>query len=105
MVSHLLNFSTVQDPRTKKVIKSNFFKVTDLDDDEIELTEIDKNIEIDLNLIVWVDIDEKGRNLISEKLIAIDDIVIAEVYSNVAIDGQTQLWFLNRIDKVGSEKS
>lgn|GEM_PF-1740820 len=105
MVSHIFNFSTVQEPGVDKVTKINFFKVTDLDDDEIELTEIEANMEIGINLVVYVDIDEKGKDLIAEKSIDIDDIVFAEVYSNVAKDGQTQLWYLNRIEKIGSEKS
>lgn len=105
MFSHLFNFSTVQGPGINKVTKINFFKVTDLDDEEIELTEIEENIEMGVNLVVWVDIDKKGKNLINNNSIEVDDIVLAEVYSNVAKDGQTQLWYLNRIDKIATEKS
>jgi hypothetical protein len=100
MVSHLFNFSTVQDPGVDKVVRVTLFKVTNLDDDEIELTEMEVNLEAGVNLLVWVDLDEKGKELVSKNSISINDIVLAEVYSNVAKDGQTQLWYLNQIAKL-----
>jgi len=99
MVSHLLQFSTVQDPRIKKVEKAALFKVTDLDDKEIELTELEVNPEAGTNLLLWVDIDDVGRLLISSNSIQKDDVVFSEVYSNVDSDGQTRLWYLSSIFK------
>ena len=100
MFSHLLGFSTTQDPSVKQVVKANFYQVTDLDDDEIELKEFEENAPLGTNLIVWVDIDEIGKKLIKEKSIQKDDYVFAEVYSDVAEDGQTRLWYLGKIEKI-----
>lgn len=100
MFSHLFQFSTTQDPNIKQVIKTNFFKVTDLDDDEIELTELEKNLQTGINLLVWVDIDDTGKELISTNSIQKNDYVFAEVYSNVATDGQTNEWYLRKIVKM-----
>lgn len=100
MFSHLLQFSTVQAPGVKRVTKYNFFKVTDLDSEEIELTELGTNAQLGTNLFVWVDIDDTGRKLISDKSINKGDIVAAEVYSDVAEDGQTRTWYLKQINKI-----
>jgi hypothetical protein len=100
IVSHLFNFSNVQDPDTKTVVKSNLYKVTDLDSEEIELTEIEKNPELGINLLVCVDIDNKGKHLIESQLVEKGDIVFAEVYSNVAEDGQTRFLYLNELYKM-----
>lgn len=100
MFSHLFQFSTTQDPSVQQVIKINFFKVTDLDDDEIELTELEKNSQAGVNSLVWVDIDDIGKELISTNLIKKDDYVFAEVYSNVSPDGQTREWYLRKIIKM-----
>ena len=100
MLSHLLEFSTVQDPRIQKVEKAGLFKVTDLDDEEIELTELEINPSAGTNLLIWVDIDDAGRLLISSNSIQKGDVVFSEVYSNVDSDGQTRFWYLNSIFKV-----
>ncbi len=100
MFSHLLQFSTTQDPGVKQVVKVNLYQVTALDDEEIELKELEKNSQLGTNLVVWVDIDEAGRQLIQEKSIQKDDYVFAEVYSNVATDGQTRLWFIKNIERI-----
>lgn len=100
MFSHLMKFSTVQDPDVKQVVKSAFYKVTGLDDDEIELTELGVNPEVGTTLLVWVDIDEKGKEQIENKNISTGDLVFAEVYSNVAPNGQTQLWYIREIEKI-----
>jgi len=102
MLSHLFQISTVQDPDVKQVIKRNLFKVTELDDEEIELTELEVNPESGINLLVYVDIDATGNQLIQENNLVIDDFVFAEVYSNVAKDGQTQQWYLRRLQKLQS---
>jgi hypothetical protein len=47
-----------------------------------------------------VDIDEIGKKLINDKSIKNGDLVAAEVYSDVAEDGQTRLWYLKQIDKI-----
>ena len=104
MFSHLLQFPTTQDPNVKQIVKAEFFKVTDLDDDEIELTELDINPQVGTNLFVWVDIDNKGKELISVNFIQKDDLVFAEIYSNVAEDGQTRLWYLRNIIKIALHK-
>jgi len=100
MFSHLFQMSTTQDPSIQQVIKINFFKVTDLDDDEIELTELEKNPQAGVNLLVWVDIDNTGRELISINSIQKNDYVFAEIYSNVSPDGQTREWYLRKIIKI-----
>lgn len=98
--SHLFQFSTTQDPSVKQVIKTNFFKVTDLDDDEMELTELEGNLQAGINLCFFVDIDDIGKELISTNAIQKNDYVCAEIYSNVATDGQTREWFLKEIAKM-----
>ena len=100
MFSHLLGFSTTQDPNVKQVVKANFYQVTDLDDNEIELKEFEENEQLGTNLIVWVDIDEIGKKLIKEKSIQKGNYVFAEVYSDVAEDGQTRLWYIRKIEKI-----
>lgn len=99
MISHLLKFSTVQDPNVKQIIKANFFKVTDLDD-EIELTELEVNPQAGMKLLFYVDIGDNEKRLISEKSIGIDDVVFAKIYSNVAKNGQTELWYIREIEKI-----
>ncbi|NEV95059.1 hypothetical protein G3567_13020 [Psychroflexus sp. YR1-1] len=100
MFSHLLKFSTTQDPGVKQVVKVNFYQVTDLDDEEVELKELEENSQLGTNLIVWVDIDEAGRELIEKKSIQKGDYVFAEVYSDVAEDGQTRIWYIRKIEKI-----
>ncbi len=100
MFSHLFQFSTTQDPNVKQVIKTNFFKATNLDDNEIELTELEKDSQVGINLVVWIDIDDKGKELISTNFIQKNDFVFAEIYSNVAADGQTREWYLREIIKM-----
>ncbi|MBC8756573.1 hypothetical protein H2O64_18015 [Kordia sp. YSTF-M3] len=94
MFSHLLKIPMTQDPNVKQVIKANFFKVTDLDDEEIEFREFGSE------LVVWVDIDDNGKKLIDKNEISKENNVWAEIYSNVAEDGQTRLWYLNDIAKI-----
>lgn len=100
MFSHLLQFSTVQDPSIKQVVKTNFFRVIDLDETEIELAKLEKNPQAGINLHIIVDIDERGKELIATNGIQNNDFVFAEVYSNVAEDGQTREWYLRKIVKM-----
>ncbi len=100
MFSHLMNFSTVQDPNVKQVVKCNLYNVTDLDTEEITLTELEINPVLGTYPFVWVDIDENGRKLINDKSITKGDLVIAEIYSDVAGDGQTRLWYIRQIKKI-----
>lgn len=93
MFSHLLNFHIAQAPDVKIVNKFNIYEVTNLDDEEIELTEINKKS----FSLVWVDIDDKGKELIKKENISVGNIVIAKIYSNVDINGQTSLWFIDDI--------
>ena len=98
MFSHLLDFSTTQDPNVNKVVKRNIYKVIDIDDNEVDLQEIEAIH--GTNFIVIVDIDEKGKALLDLNPIKTGDFVFAEVYSNVAYDGQTREWFFNSFDVV-----
>ncbi len=100
MFSHLLNFSTTQDPNIKQVVKRNIYKVIGLDETEVDLQELE--VIYGTNLVVIVDIDEKGKSLLNSKSIKVGDFVYAEVYSNVAYDGQTREWLFNTLDKVGT---
>jgi hypothetical protein len=99
MFSYLLNFSTTQDPDVKRVKKCNIFKVLGIEGNEIDLQEIETIY--GTNLIVVVDIDEKGKNLLDSKSVQVGDFIFAEVYSNVAYDGQTREWFISALEKVG----
>lgn len=98
MFSHLLNFSTTQDPDVKKVLKRNIYKVIDIDDNEVDLQEIEAIY--GTNFIVMVGIDKKGKALLDAKPIKSGDFIFAEVYSNVAYDGQTREWFFDSFDIV-----
>jgi len=102
MLSHLLPFSTVQDPSVKKVVRSNLYVVSELDDEEITLSELIKNEKLGTNLFVWVDLDKAALDLIKENGIKQGDTVFAVIYSNIAIDGQTRGWFVNKIHKISS---
>ncbi|MEM0576566.1 hypothetical protein [Flavobacterium polysaccharolyticum] len=93
MFSHLLNFHIAQAPDVKIVNKYNIYKVRDLDDEEIDLTEFNPQG----FPTVFVDIDEKGKELIKKEKITIGDIVVAKIYSNVDINGQTSLWYIDDI--------
>jgi hypothetical protein len=93
MFSHLLNFHIAQAPDVKIVSKYNIYKVRNLDDEEIELTEFNPQG----FPTVFVDIDEKGKELIKKEKITIGDIVVAKIYSNVDINGQTSLWHIDDI--------
>ncbi len=99
MFSHLLDFSTTQDPNIKQVVKRNIYKVVNIDDDEVDLQEVEAIY--GTNFIVIVDIDDKGKSLLETKNIQNGDYVFAEVYSNVAYDGQTREWFFSLLEKVG----
>lgn len=96
MFSHLLNFHIAQAPDVKIVNKFNIYEVKDLDDEEITLTELNKNG----FSLVYVDIDGKGKELIQRENISIGNIVIAKIYSNVNINGQTSLWYIDNIQKL-----
>lgn len=100
MFSHLLNFPIAQNPNIEIVTKFNIYEVTDLDEDEIELTELNENPFQKMHLFVWVDIDEKGRQQIDEKQITIGDIVFSKVYSKVDSNGQTSIWYIDTIQKL-----
>ncbi|WP_334125405.1 hypothetical protein [Empedobacter brevis] len=100
MFSHLLNFPIAQDPNVKKVNKFNIFEVTNLDDEEIELTELNENPFHNVRLLVWVDIDENGNEQIKNDNIKVGDIVFAKIYSNVDANGQTSLWYIENIRKL-----
>lgn len=99
MFSHLLNFSTTQDPSIQTVVKRNIYKVVEMDETEVDLKELE--IIHNTSFVVIVDIDEKGKSLLDSKAIQVGDFVFAEVYSNVAYDGQTREWFFNSLEKVG----
>lgn len=99
MFSHLLNFSTTQDPSIQTVVKRNIYKVVEMDETEVDLKELE--VIHNTSLVVIVDIDEKGKSLLDSKAIQVGDFVFAEVYSNVAYDGQTREWFFNSLEKVG----
>lgn len=96
LFSHLLDFSTTQDPDIQKVVKRNIFKVIDLDKTEVDLQVLEAIC--GTNFRVIVDIDEKGRNLLKAKYVQVGDLIFAEVYSNVAYDGQTREWFFNSME-------
>lgn len=100
MFSHLLNFPIAQDPNVQKVVKFNIYEVTNLDEEEIELTEVNENPFHNMRLLVWVDIDENGKQQIDNEKIEIGDIVVAKVFSNVDANGQTSLWFIDNIQKL-----
>lgn len=100
MFSHLLNFPIAQDPDVKKVVKFNVYEVTDLDDNEITLTEVNENPFQKMRLFVWVDIDENGKKQLEEEKILIGDVVVAKVFSNVDVNGQTSLWYIDSIQKL-----
>lgn len=100
MFSHLLNFPIAQDPNVKKVTKFNIFEVTNLDDEEIELTELNVNPFHNVRLLVWVDIDENGNQQIKKDNINVGDTVFAKIYSDVDANGQTSLWYIENIHKL-----
>ncbi|MFH6951307.1 hypothetical protein ACHRV6_22660 [Flavobacterium sp. FlaQc-51] len=93
MFSHLLNFHIAQAPDVKIVSKYNIYKVRNIDNEEIDLTEFNPQG----FPTVIVDIDEKGKELIKKENITIGDIVVAKIYSNVDINGQTSLWYIDDI--------
>lgn len=93
MFSHLLNFHITQAPDVKIVNKYNIYKVRNIDNEEIDLTEFNPQG----FPTVIVDIDEKGKELIRKENIKIGDIVVAKIYSNVDINGQTSLWYIDDI--------
>lgn len=93
MFSHLLNFHIAQAPDVKIVNKFNIYEVKDLDDEEITLTELNK----EGFSLVYVDIDDKGKKLIERENISVGNIVIAKIYSNVDINGQTSFWYIDNI--------
>lgn len=100
MFSHLLKFPIAQDPNVQKVTKFNMYEVTALDDEEIELTEINENPFHRMRLFVWVDIDRNGKQQINNEEIFVGDTVFAKVFSNVDVNGQTSLWYLENIKKL-----
>lgn len=97
MMSHVLKISQAFDPAIKKVERMALFKVDDLDDEEITLIQIVPPTPAGL---VWVDIDDNGRNLIEQNQIGVGNHVIANIYSNIAKDGTSQFWFIRDIEKV-----
>ncbi|MGJ1334188.1 hypothetical protein [Sphingobacterium siyangense] len=100
MFSHLLKFNIAHAPSVSVVNKYDFYEVTDIDDDEIELSEIDTFQNSDVRLFVWVDIDETGETLIEREQLSAGDIVFAHIYSNVDANGQTGIWSIKEIQKV-----
>lgn len=99
MFSHLLNINIAQDPKTSIVEKFGLFEVTDLDDEEIELSVLDGVNGTKTGLFVWVDINDRGRDQINDQKINKGDVVIAKIYSNVDQNGQTGIWFIEKIQK------
>lgn len=100
MFSHLLNFHIAFNPDVKTVVKSNIYEVTDLDDEEIELTEINENPMLKTRLLVWVDIDDNGKLQIEKEQLKIGEVVVAKIYSNTDKSGQTSLWYIDTIRKM-----
>lgn len=94
MFSHFFNKNITQELGTKVVYKSSIFKVTDIDDDEIDLEEQGSV------LYLIVDLDDKSRNLLKINNIKIGDIIMANVSSHVAYDGQTRAWSLESAIKI-----
>jgi hypothetical protein len=99
MLSHMLGIPLTQDPNVKTVVKRNIYKVLGVDGTEVDLQEIDAIY--GTNLIVVVDLDEKGMSLVDSQSLEEGDIAFAEVYSNVAYDGQTREWFFSALEKLG----
>lgn len=97
MMSHVFNIPQAFSPGIQKVERIAIFKVEDIDEDEITLKQIMPPSPVD---VVWVDIDEKGSDLISDKQIRTGNYVMANIYSNVAKDGTTQFWFIENITTV-----
>lgn len=97
MMSHVLKISQAFDPTIKKVDRMAIFKVEDIDDEEITLIQTFPPVPFGL---VWVDIDDNGRNLIAETQIEKGNHVVANIYSNIAKDGTSQLWFIDSMERV-----
>lgn len=95
MFSHLLNIHIAQAPNVEVVTKTNIYKVTEFDNEEITLTELDN-----MTLFAWVDIDDNGKKQIDENHIQNGDIVFAKIYSNVNSKGQTASWYIDTIKKL-----
>ncbi|WP_426330116.1 hypothetical protein [Pedobacter sp. R-06] len=102
MFSHMLQLPIVQAPGVKRVVKFNLFTVTELDANEITLTEMYSYEQTSANLCVCVDLDQKGIELVAQTRIKEGDRVWAEIYSNVAPNGQTQYWFISKIGKINA---
>lgn len=98
MFSHLLEFPVTQDPDIEKVTKQGLYRVLDVDDDEVTLQELESLC--GANLVVYVDIDSHGRNLLDSNNLVTGDYVYAQVYSNVAFDGQTRDWYFDMLKKI-----
>lgn len=97
MMSHVLKISQAFDPAIKKIGRMAVFKVDDLDDEEITLIQVVPVTPVGL---VWVDIDDKGKDLIAKNQIEVGNHVIANIYSNLAKDGTSQLWYIDNIEKI-----
>lgn len=97
MMSHVLKISQAFDPAIKKVDRMAIFKVEDIDDDEITLIQVFPPTPFGL---VWVDIDDNGRNLITKTQIEKGNHIMANIYSNIAKDGTSQLWFIDSMERI-----
>lgn len=100
ILSHLFNFPITQDPDISEVYKTNFYNVLDIDDDEICLHETQINPQIGSGLFVYIDIDGESLKSINQQSITKGDSVFATIYSKVAEDGQTRLWYIDKIIKL-----
>lgn len=100
MFSHLLNIPIAQNPNVKIVTKYNFYEVTNLDEDEIELTELNEYPLYETRLFVLVDIDERGRQQIENQQISKGDTIFAKIFSNVDSQGSTSFWYIETLKKI-----
>lgn len=98
MMSHVLKIPLAFDPSIKKTERMAVFRVDGLDDDEITLIQVMPPARP--MRLVWVDIDNKGKDLITKNQIEPGNHVIAKIYSNIAKNGTPQIWFLNDIEKI-----